>query len=134
MTDEDREIHLQNAIAQGPTAYYSRKQNFERWLLYALVAAVIGLGGGYLLNKASASDAAVAAAKAQAAAASAAKNAQGSCQFWGDLSQIEFSSTPGFKIVADARGAYERLGCEELIAPLPAASAGVLPFLAPGVH
>jgi hypothetical protein len=117
------------AIVNGGTArYLTRGQKFERFMLWALVAAVAVLGGLYLITNGVAH-------KADTASRKANTSVQSQCQFYHDVANAPLgaSTSPlGLVILADARIAYSGLNCTN--GALAPADPRVQKLLPPGVN
>lgn len=115
-------------IDAGPRHFMTRRQKIERYLLWVIVVAVVALTAGYFAVNGIAH-------QARSASDRANTSVQAQCKFYHDIAAVPpapTSSLLGLTILADARIAYDGLGCSNgMLAPADPRVAALLP---PGVR
>lgn len=136
---------MQEIIKKGPSIFMTRKQKFERYLLWVVTVVVAVLVVVVLTVRATAHQSEQASARANAAVAQANLSIQqaavsiaSQCLFFYGVGLASGPTIPnittktGLSILVGARVAYEGLGCR--LGPLPKAAPEVAANLPPGTH
>lgn len=114
-------------IDRGPEQFMTRREKFDMWLGRILLIAVAALAVGYFTVNGIAH-------QAQSASDRANSSVQAQCKFYHDIAAVPpapTSSILGLTILADARIAYDGLGCHN--GTLPKADPRVAELLPPGI-